>query len=84
VDLALAHCGCPCLLASRAGRGVSSLSAMRRPPPCDAEGGALFVECLAKVADRFATVLCITPLRELKDAFPYSLPRSGKNGKGAV
>jgi exonuclease SbcC len=39
--------------------------------PLDAQGRALFVECLQKVAERFATILVITHVEELKDLFPF-------------
>jgi len=70
VDLAL-RIALSVLLASRAGARCELLVLDEAAAPLDAQGRALFVDCLSKVADRFATILCITHVEELKDLFPF-------------
>ncbi len=82
VDLAL-RIGLSMLLASRAGARCEMLVLDEAAAPLDAQGRVMFVDCLAKVADRFATVLCITHCDDLKDAFPYRFEVS-KNGQGSM
>jgi len=82
VDLAL-RVALSMLLASRAGARCEMLVLDETCAPLDAQGRALFVECLARVAERFATVLCTTHCDDLKDAFPYRYEVS-KNGQGST
>jgi exonuclease SbcC len=70
VDLAL-RIALSVLLASRAGARCELLILDETAAPLDAQGRAQFVDCLSKVADRFATILCITHVEELKDLFPF-------------
>jgi exonuclease SbcC len=70
VDLAL-RIALSVLLASRAGARCEMLVLDETAAPLDAQGRAQFVDCLSKVADRFATILCITHVEELKDLFPF-------------
>jgi len=70
VDLAL-RIALSVLLASRAGARCELLILDETAAPLDAHGRGLFVECLSRVADRFATILCITHVEELKDLFPH-------------
>jgi exonuclease SbcC len=70
VDLAL-RIALSVLLASRAGARCELLVLDETCAPLDAQGRALFVECLQKVAERFATILVITHVEELKDLFPF-------------
>jgi len=51
--------------------------------PLDEEGRELFVQCLERVAERFATVLVITHVESLKDRFPFRYEVS-KNGQGST
>jgi len=69
VDLAL-RVGLSTLLAHRAGARCEMLCLDEVAAPLDMEGRTLFVDCLSRIADRFATVLCITHTEDLKDAFP--------------
>ena len=82
VDLAL-RIGLSMLLASRAGARCEMLVLDEACAPLDSQGRVLFVECLAKVAERFATVLCITHCEDLRDAFPFRYEVS-KNGQGSM
>ena len=70
VDLAL-RIALSMLLASRAGARCELLVLDETAAPLDAQGRALFVECLQKVSERFATILVITHVEELKDLFPF-------------
>jgi len=81
VDLAL-RIALSVLLASRAGARCELLVLDETAAPLDAQGRALFVECLSKVADRFATILCITHVEELKDLFPFRFEVT-KNAEGS-
>lgn len=81
VDLSL-RIGLSSLLAARAGARCELLILDETCAPLDAEGRDQFVECLAKVADRFATVLVVSHIPDLKDQFPYCLEVT-KNGNGS-
>jgi exonuclease SbcC len=70
VDLAL-RIALSVLLASRAGARCELLVLDETAAPLDAHGRALFVDCLQRVAERFATILVITHVEELKDLFPF-------------
>ncbi len=70
VDLAL-RIALSVLLASRAGARCELLVLDEAAAPLDAQGRAQFVECLQRVAERFATILVITHVEELKDLFPF-------------
>jgi exonuclease SbcC len=70
VDLAL-RIALSVLLASRAGARCELLVLDETCAPLDAQGRALFVESLQKIADHFATILVITHVEELKDLFPF-------------
>ncbi len=82
VDLAL-RIALSTLLASRAGARCELLVLDEAAAPLDEEGRALFVECLERVAERFATVLVITHVDSLKDCFPFRYEIS-KNGTGSM
>ncbi len=82
VDLAL-RIALSTLLASRAGARCELLVLDEAAAPLDADGRALFVSCLERVAERFATVLVITHVAELKEAFPFRYEVS-KNGHGSM
>jgi exonuclease SbcC len=69
VDLGL-RIGLSRLLAARAGASCELLVLDETAAPLDVEGRRLFVECLDRVAQHFACVLCITHVEELKDLFP--------------
>jgi exonuclease SbcC len=81
VDLAL-RIALSVLLASRAGARCELLVLDETAAPLDAQGRAQFVDCLSKVADRFATILCITHVEELKELFPFRFEVT-KNGEGS-
>ncbi len=81
VDLAL-RIALSVLLASRAGARCELLVLDETAAPLDVQGRALFVECLQKVAERFATILVITHVEELKDLFPFRFEVS-KNAEGS-
>jgi len=81
VDLAL-RVGLSEMLAARAGARCELLVLDETCAPLDQQGQAQFVECLARVADRFATVLVVTHLGDLKDAFPTCIQVT-KNGDGS-
>jgi exonuclease SbcC len=81
VDLAL-RIALSVLLASRAGARCELLVLDETAAPLDAQGRALFVECLQKVAERFATILVITHVEELKDLFPFRFEVT-KNAEGS-
>jgi len=81
VDLAV-RIALSVLLASRAGARCELLVLDETAAPLDAQGRALFVDCLSKVADRFATILCITHVEELKDLFPFRFEVT-KNAEGS-
>jgi len=61
------------LLASRAGARCELLVLDETCAPLDAQGRALFVDCLQRVAERFATILVVSHVPELQDAFPVCL-----------
>ncbi len=82
VDLAL-RIALSVLLASRAGARCEMLVLDETCAPLDAQGRALFVDCLERISDRFATVLVVTHVDELKELFPYRYEVS-KNGKGSM
>jgi exonuclease SbcC len=82
VDLAL-RIGLSMLLASRAGARCEMLVLDETCAPLDAQGRALFVDCLGRISDRFATVLVVTHVDELKELFPYRFEVS-KNGQGSM
>jgi exonuclease SbcC len=82
VDLAL-RIALSVLLASRAGARCEMLVLDETCAPLDAQGRALFVDCLGRIADRFATVLVVTHVDELKELFPYRFEVS-KNGQGST
>jgi len=81
VDLAL-RIALSVLLASRAGARCELLVLDETAAPLDAQGRALFVECLQKVAERFATILVITHVEELKELFPFRFEVT-KNAEGS-
>jgi len=81
VDLAL-RIALSVLLASRAGARCELLVLDETAAPLDSQGRALFVECLQKVAERFATILVITHVEELKDLFPFRFEVT-KNAEGS-
>jgi len=81
VDLAL-RIALSVLLASRAGARCELLILDETAAPLDAQGRALFVECIQKVAERFATILVITHVEELKDLFPFRFDVT-KNAEGS-
>jgi len=81
VDLAL-RIALSVLLASRAGARCELLVLDETAAPLDVQGRALFVECLQKVAERFATILVITHVEELKDLFPFRFDVT-KNAEGS-
>ncbi len=81
VDLAL-RIALSMLLSSRAGARCELLVLDEACAPLDAHGRALFVDCLCKVAEHFATVLCITHCEDLKDLLPYRFEVS-RNGQGS-
>jgi exonuclease SbcC len=81
VDLAL-RIALSVLLASRAGARCELLVLDETAAPLDAQGRALFVECLQKVAERFATILVITHVEELKELFPFRFEIT-KNAEGS-
>lgn len=70
VDLAV-RIALSVLLASRAGARCELLVLDETCAPLDAHGRALFVDCLQRVAERFATILVVTHVDDLKDLFPY-------------
>ena len=70
VDLAL-RIALSVLLASRAGARCELLVLDETAAPLDVQGRVLFVDCLQRVAERFATILVITHVEELKDLFPF-------------
>jgi len=70
VDLAL-RIALSVLLASRAGARCELLVLDETCAPLDAQGRALFVDCLQRIAERFATILVITHVEELKELFPF-------------
>ena len=70
IDLAL-RVALSVLLASRAGARCEMLVLDETAAPLDAQGRMLFVDCLQRVAERFATILVITHVEELKDLFPF-------------
>jgi len=72
VDLAL-RVGLSTLLARRASARCELLVLDETAAPLDVRGQQQFVECLARIADRFGLVLCVSHLDSLKDAFPYRL-----------
>jgi exonuclease SbcC len=72
VDLGL-RIGLSQLLARRAGARCELLVMDETAAPLDADGRRLFVGCLGRVAQRFATVLCISHVEEIKDLFPARL-----------
>jgi len=82
VDLAL-RIALSVLLASRAGARCEMLVLDETCAPLDAQGRALFVDCLGRISDRFATVLVVTHVDELKELFPYRYEVS-KNGQGSM
>jgi len=82
VDLAL-RIALSVLLASRAGARCEMLVLDETCAPLDAQGRALFVDCLGRISDRFATVLVVTHMDELKELFPYRYEVS-KNGQGST
>jgi exonuclease SbcC len=82
VDLAL-RIALSVLLASRAGARCELLVLDETCSPLDAQGRALFVDCLGRISDRFATVLVVTHMDELKELFPYRYEVS-KNGQGST
>jgi exonuclease SbcC len=82
VDLAL-RIALAVLLASRAGARCEMLVLDETCAPLDAQGRALFVDCLGRISDRFATVLVVTHMDELKELFPYRYEVS-KNGQGST
>jgi exonuclease SbcC len=82
VDLAL-RIALSVLLASRAGARCEMLVLDETCAPLDAQGRALFVDCLGRISDRFATVLVVTHVDELKELFPYRFEVS-KNGHGSM
>ena len=82
VDLAL-RIALSVLLASRAGARCEMLVLDETCSPLDEEGRELFVQCLERVAERFATVLVITHVESLKDRFPFRYEVS-KNGQGST
>jgi exonuclease SbcC len=82
VDLAL-RIALSVLLASRAGARCEMLVLDETCAPLDAQGRALFVDCLGRISDRFATVLVVTHVDELKELFPYRYEVS-KNGQGST
>ncbi|MFB3882445.1 MAG: AAA family ATPase [Armatimonadota bacterium] len=82
VDLAL-RIALSVLLASRAGARCEMLVLDETCAPLDAQGRALFVDCLERISDRFATVLVVTHVDELKELFPYRYEIS-KNGHGSM
>ena len=82
VDLAL-RIALSVLLASRAGARCEMLVLDETCAPLDAQGRALFVDCLGRISDRFATVLVVTHVDELKELFPYRFEVS-KNGQGST
>jgi exonuclease SbcC len=82
VDLAL-RIALSVLLASRAGARCEMLVLDETCAPLDAQGRALFVDCLERISDRFATVLVVTHVEELKELFPYRYEVS-KNGQGSM
>jgi len=82
VDLAL-RIALSVLLASRAGARCEMLVLDETCAPLDAQGRALFVDCLGRISDRFATVLVVTHVEELKELFPYRFEVS-KNGQGST
>jgi len=81
VDLAL-RIALSVLLASRAGARCELLVLDETCAPLDAQGRALFVESLQKIADHFATILVITHVEELKDLFPFRFDVT-KNAEGS-
>ena len=82
VDLAL-RIALSVLLASRAGARCEMLVLDETCSPLDEEGRELFVQCLERVTERFATVLVITHVESLKDRFPFRYEVS-KNGQGST
>lgn len=70
VDLAQ-RIGLSMLLASRAGAQIEMLVCDETAAPLDAQGRVLFAESVQKAADRFATILVVSHVEELKDLFPY-------------
>jgi exonuclease SbcC len=82
VDLAL-RIALSVLLASRAGARCEMLVLDETCAPLDSQGRALFVDCLGRISDRFATVLVVTHVDELKELFPYRYEVS-KNGQGST
>lgn len=69
VDLAL-RMGLSTLLARRAGARCELLVCDEVCAPLDREGQELFVECLQKLAPRFASILCVSHIPWLKEIFP--------------
>jgi len=69
VDLAL-RIGLSTLMARRAGARCEMLVLDETAAPLDQRGQEQFVEALGKVSERFGTVLCISHLEALRDAFP--------------
>jgi exonuclease SbcC len=72
VDLAL-RLGLSTLLAQRAGARCELLILDETCAPLDVQGQDQFVECVSRIADRFGTVLVISHVERLKDAFPVRL-----------
>ena len=72
VDLAL-RMALSQLRASRAGARCEMLVLDETCAPLDDDGRAMFVDCLSRAAERFATVLVITHVPELKELFPVCL-----------
>lgn len=81
VDLALRF-ALSMLLASRAGARCELMVLDEAAAPLDQQGQQLFVECLTRLAERFATILVISHVEALKDAFPVCLQVT-KNGDGS-
>jgi len=79
VDLGL-RIGLSRLLAARAGARCEMLVMDETAAPLDADGRRLFVQCLGRVAERFACVLCISHVEELKDLFPAQIAVSKGDG----
>ena len=72
VDLAL-RIGLSKLLTRRAGARCEILICDEVCAPLDLAGQDLFIECLQRLSDQFASILCISHIERLKDAFPTSI-----------
>lgn len=81
VDLALRF-ALSMLLASRAGARCELMVLDEAAAPLDQQGQQLFVECLTRLAERFATILVISHVEALKDQFPVCLQVT-KNDDGS-